>query len=153
MNEYFFCVPSLVRRRSHEIDQLPSRLAPPLSGAYCTCCSTACSAQCSHTPCSCRYEVVLPSNTPFTVTPSSGVLREGASPSIRLQFRRQGEASSASLVRVNAKVYFCQTNDVCLFEQVSFEIPFAATVGEESGTVTLQHAVSAAAPSVALPAL
>ena len=64
----------------------------------------------------------------MTVRPASGSLPDTAAPSVTLTVSPSAAAATAAaaagqaqqlLLRVLAKVYYCQQNDVCLFEQVS----------------------------------
>jgi hypothetical protein len=83
-----------------------------------------------------------------SIRPSSGRL-DGAGGSVaRIAFERSGTGGGA-LVRVNAKVYFCRDEDVCLFEQVSFEVPFGQVdPAQTAQSVPLEYTVSPKAPVV-----
>jgi len=73
-----------------------------------------------------RFEVLLePADTPLRFEPVSGSLQEGGKTAARIRFKRTGTALPGSLIRVNCKIYYCQDEDVCLFQQVSFEVPLA----------------------------
>ena len=53
-----------------------------------------------------------------------------------------------------AQVYFCRTNDACLFQEVCFDVPLAAAAaGAQRAEVPLSFALSAQAPVVQLPGL
>ncbi|PNW74118.1 hypothetical protein CHLRE_13g586050v5 [Chlamydomonas reinhardtii] len=97
------------------------------------------------------YTQVLPGApgadvTAVTVRPASGSLPDTAAPSVTLTVSPSAAAATAAtgaagqaqqlLLRVLAKVYYCQQNDVCLFEQICFEVPLVlggAAGGAASG--------------------
>ena len=91
--------------------------------------------------------------------PSAGSLREDASGSTAtaaLGFSRQPGSGSGGLIRVLCKVFFCQDNDVCLFQEVCFDVPLAEAAdaaAAASADVPLSFALSAQAPVVSLPGL
>lgn len=95
------------------------------------------------------FETRVSGDAGIRLSPEAGSLKEDGEVAITFE-RSAGEG----FVRVNAKAYFCQQNDVCLFEEVSFEVPFgAAAAGGGAADVELMHAVSPAAPVVQLPPL
>ena len=47
------------------------------------------------------------------------------------------------------KIFFCQDEDVCLFEEVVFDVPFAESWQQGDAVVALRHEVSAKAPPTA----
>jgi hypothetical protein len=90
--------------------------------------------------------------------PTAGSLREDASGSTAtaaLSFSRQLGSGCGGLIRVLCKVYFCQDNDVCLFQEVCFDVPLAeaAAGAAASADVLLSFSLSAQAPVVSLPGL
>ncbi|GLC49396.1 hypothetical protein PLESTB_000214800 [Pleodorina starrii] len=85
--------------------------------------------------------------TAVVVRPASGQLPDTAAPSVTLAVSPSAAAAGSGgggggrlLLRVLAKVYYCQQNDVCLFEQICFEVPLelgtAAAVGGGGGGVS-----------------
>ncbi|GAB4822761.1 hypothetical protein N2152v2_009807 [Parachlorella kessleri] len=89
------------------------------------------------------------------ISPSKGLLQENdgvASAVLRLKLRGGGSRDVPRAVRVLARVYFCQEDDACLFEEVVFEFPLAgAGAGGGQEVAELSHRASAAAPQVNLP--
>ncbi|KAI7838239.1 hypothetical protein COHA_007984 [Chlorella ohadii] len=97
--------------------------------------------------------------------PAAGNLAEdgsGTTATATVKFSRQGGSGtggstdgSTALIRVLAKVYFCQDRDVCLFQEICFDVPLAPAVqqGQPAAAVPLQFALSASAPVVQLPGL
>lgn len=93
--------------------------------------------------------------------PAAGNLAEDASgttATATIKFSRQGNGTGGSgteLMRVLAKVYFCQDRDVCLFQEICFDVPLAPAVqaGQPAVVVPLEFALSASAPVVQLPGL
>ncbi|GFR49200.1 hypothetical protein Agub_g11225 [Astrephomene gubernaculifera] len=92
--------------------------------------------------------------TSVAVSPASGLLPDTAAPSVTLtvQPTTAFPALTATprpplLLRVLSKVYYCQLNDVCLFEQVCFEVPLqlgaaaASAAGGGGGGAAGQAAV------------
>ncbi|KAG2497240.1 hypothetical protein HYH03_004827 [Edaphochlamys debaryana] len=66
--------------------------------------------------------------TAVSLRPSSGELPDTAAPAVTITLAPAAAAAAAAagtelLLRVFAKVYYCQQNDVCLFDQVCFEVP------------------------------
>ncbi|KAG2443188.1 hypothetical protein HYH02_009265 [Chlamydomonas schloesseri] len=121
------------------------------------------------------YTQVLPGApgadvTAVSVRPASGPLPDTSAPSVTLTVSASAAAAAAAamsgapqqqqqklLLRVLAKVYYCQQNDVCLFEQICFEIPLAlggadgtgAAGSSSSSSASLRYEVVPAAPSSA----
>jgi hypothetical protein len=82
------------------------------------------------------------------VVAACGVAPELAAGAVRLQ-QRAGAAAAGGALRVLCSVYFCRDNDVCLFQEVVFEV---ALGGEEgAGAVEMAFALSPRAPAAALP--
>jgi hypothetical protein len=44
-------------------------------------------------------------------------------------------------VRVEMRIYFCRTSDLCLLDQVAFDVPIEARGGELEQAVLLEHVV------------
>ena len=89
-----------------------------------------------------------PGSDSLSLDPPSGALSTGQVPSATIRFRRT--SSEACKARAGVKVYFCQDEDVCLFEEVVFDVPFE---GDDGGNVSveLEREVSARAPVTDLP--
>eukprot|EP00976_Prorocentrum_cordatum_P088450 1187318-Prorocentrum_minimum.AAC.3 len=68
-------------------------------------------------------QVVLePAGTGLLVDSGAGPISENKAEAVFVRFKRaEGNVPAGSLLRANCKVYFCQDEDVCLFQQVSFE--------------------------------
>lgn len=88
-----------------------------------------------------QFEVVAePTMQGFVASPQSGQLREGKESTIK--YALKDLPGGGALVRINAKVYYCQEGDVCLFDLVSFEVPIASdATGSASAPMELQYAV------------
>lgn len=109
-----------------------------------------------------RFEAALigGSGEKVQLQPAAGNLAEDASgttATATVKFSRQGGTGGdgTALLRVLAKVYFCQDRDVCLFQEICFDVPLAPAVqaGQPAAVVPLQFALSASAPVVQLPGL
>ncbi|EFJ50214.1 hypothetical protein VOLCADRAFT_80356 [Volvox carteri f. nagariensis] len=99
--------------------------------------------------------------TATVVRPASGQLPDSVAPSVTLSVSPAAAPRAQSppggydrlLLRVLAKVYYCQQNDVCLFEQICFEVPLevAGTAAPAAGptAVALKYDI---APPAAQPA-
>ncbi|GLT71599.1 hypothetical protein SLA2020_436050 [Shorea laevis] len=75
-----------------------------------------------------KFSVDIEPENAMSVEPSDGNLNpEG---SATLHFRRS--STSASVGRVNCKVYYCKEDEVCLYQSLLFEIPFQEEVPESS---------------------
>ncbi|PNH05466.1 NHL repeat-containing protein 2, partial [Tetrabaena socialis] len=89
--------------------------------------------------------------TAVAVRPASGRLPDEANPSVRLTVVPTAAAAAADgggrlVLRLLAKVYYCQEDDVCLFEQVCFEVPLVVGGGGGAvGAVALRYDVVPAA--------
>lgn len=88
-----------------------------------------------------QFEVAAePTTQGFTTSPQSGQLREGKESTIKYALRDL--PGNGTLLRINAKVYYCQEGDVCLFDLISFEIPIApGASGMASTPITLEYTV------------
>ncbi|KAI3423812.1 hypothetical protein D9Q98_009648 [Chlorella vulgaris] len=106
-----------------------------------------------------RFEAaVLGSTGGVQLQPGAGSLTEdsdGRAASAVVLFSRQaGSSDGSGLLRVLCKLYFCQLGDVCLFQEVCFDVPLAAAASDAaSAVVPLSFALSARAPAVTLPGL
>ena len=68
---------------------------------------------------------------------------------MHVELKPGGEQQAAQL-GVSAKVYFCQDEDVCLFEELVFAVP-VGEVGSDEGSVDLTYSLSPKAQTVGLP--
>lgn len=106
-----------------------------------------------------RYEasVLGGGSSGVELAPLAGALEEaGGAATAALRFSRRADtAQQAATLRVLAKVYFCQDGDVCLFEEVCFDVPLAPApvAGAAPAALDLTYALSASAPVVNLPGL
>lgn len=84
-----------------------------------------------------RFEVhpVQAAQQQLQLEPASGSLSESGAIAIRFNCRQ------AARGRLLAKVYFCQDKDMCLFQELSFELAFQPDLGNLTETVKLQHSV------------
>jgi hypothetical protein len=73
--------------------------------------------------------------------------------SVRYKRPAGGSSGGGALLRVLAKVYFCQDGDVCLFEEVCFDAPLADVREGAAADVPLDHVLSAQAPVAQFPGL
>lgn len=74
--------------------------------------------------------------------PTSGLLPEDrASLPVDIQVMLPS-SGQVSLVMVVAKVYFCQDEDVCLFEEVVFRVPVGEVVSGSESTIDLSYSLS-----------
>lgn len=97
------------------------------------------------------------------VSPARGALQEGGggavSATLAVRRRPGGALAPGAVLRVLSKVYFCQQDDACLFEEVVFEVPLAERAQQQPGfkeehqLLEMSHSVSASAPQVTLPGL
>ena len=83
--------------------------------------------------------------------PAKGLLPEGGTTlpiDIRIVLPTSGEVKS---VVVGAKVYFCQDEDVCLFEEVVFRVPVTDVASSGESTVDLTYSLSPKAQTTTFP--
>ena len=74
--------------------------------------------------------------------PAKGLLPEDGTTlpvDIQIVLPESGEVTS---VVVDAKVYFCQDEDVCLFEEVVFRVPVAGVASGGESTIDLTYSLS-----------
>ncbi|KAL6132788.1 hypothetical protein ACLB2K_065027 [Fragaria x ananassa] len=85
-----------------------------------------------------KFSVETEPETAVLVDPSEGYLSpEG---SAVLHFRRP--SPSASVGRINCKVYYCKEDEVCLYQSLLFEVPFHEEVPESNPEeITLAYLV------------
>lgn len=88
----------------------------------------------------------LSPSAPVDFKPASGSLESGGT--INVGFRRKGDGSTEARGRVLAKAYYCQDEDVCLFEKISFDLRFLPASGsdssasqDEENVVELRHSI------------
>ncbi len=86
--------------------------------------------------------------------PSTGPLKEnGAEVSADVVVRLPA-ADGVSGVLLACKVFFCQDQDVCLFEEVYFKVPVdKQSSGSAGGEVVLSYALSPKAQTTSFPSL
>ncbi|GMH11336.1 hypothetical protein Nepgr_013177 [Nepenthes gracilis] len=99
-----------------------------------------------------KFSVEIEPENAVVMEPADGNLSpEG---SAVLHFQRH--SSSASLGRINCKVYYCKEDEVCLYQSLAFEVPFKEETPDASSSaeITLQYVVTAKNPksSLQLPA-
>ena len=86
--------------------------------------------------------------------PMSGALADApGAPAMSLSFETTGSDGAEGIVRILARIYFCQDNDVCLLEELAVAIPFQVSDSRDAETLTVQHSIQASAPKVNFPAL
>lgn len=87
--------------------------------------------------------------------PASGAFRErGSHLSADVRLTLPQAAKQVSWVLIGCKIYFCQDEDVCLFEEVYFKVPVdskASANAEEVGAINVSYALSPKAPTVDFP--
>ncbi|GAB2287271.1 Protein SUPPRESSOR OF QUENCHING 1, chloroplastic [Dionaea muscipula] len=67
-----------------------------------------------------KYSVETEPENAIVIEPSEGTL--GPQGSAILHFKR--DSPSASLARINCKVYYCKEDEVCLYQSLAFQVPF-----------------------------
>ena len=83
--------------------------------------------------------------------PANGLLPEAGTMlpiDIQVVLPKSGEVKS---VVVSAKVYFCQDEDVCLFEEVVFRVPVTDVASGGESTVELTYSLSPKAQTTTSP--
>ncbi|XP_020212147.1 protein SUPPRESSOR OF QUENCHING 1, chloroplastic isoform X2 [Cajanus cajan] len=85
-----------------------------------------------------RFSVDIEPEDAVNIDPLDGSLSpEG---SATLHFKRS--SNSASMGRINCKVYYCKEDEVCLYQSLLFEVPFREGVSNPAkADVTLAHIV------------
>lgn len=90
-----------------------------------------------------RFEVKLVGSG-VEVTPQQGnVDISGGRPAVQLRFRRTATLQNPVKLRTFVKIYFCQEEDVCLFDEACFEVTFAPASTESVAPLQLRHTVKA----------
>ncbi|GKV01404.1 hypothetical protein SLEP1_g13958 [Rubroshorea leprosula] len=75
-----------------------------------------------------KFSIDIEPENAMLIEPSDGNLSPKGT--VTLHFRRS--STSASVGRVNCKVYYCKEDEVCLYQSLLFEIPFQEEVPESS---------------------
>ncbi|RDX94677.1 Protein SUPPRESSOR OF QUENCHING 1, chloroplastic, partial [Mucuna pruriens] len=85
-----------------------------------------------------RFSVYIEPEDAVNIDPLDGFLSpEG---SATLHFKKS--SNSASMGRINCKVYYCKEDEVCLYQSLLFEVPFREGVSNPANAdVTLAHLV------------
>ncbi|XP_074264244.1 protein SUPPRESSOR OF QUENCHING 1, chloroplastic [Silene latifolia] len=85
-----------------------------------------------------KFNVDIEPENSLVIEPLDGTLSpEGTA---MLHFRR--DTPSASMSRINCKVYYCKEDEVCLYQSLAFEVPFKEGILEsDANDVKLQYAV------------
>lgn len=85
-----------------------------------------------------RFSVDIEPENALSIDPLDGNLSPDGTATIH--FRRS--SASASVGRVNCKVYYCKEDEVCLYQSLQFEIPFEEEVPDSSpAEIKLDHLV------------
>ena len=90
-----------------------------------------------------HFEAKAANAAALSLQPSKGPLTDTSNATATIQFRR----SAGTTAWINVVIYFCQENDVCLFEEVVFKVPFT-DAAEGRGLIVLEHAVSATSKAI-----
>lgn len=85
-----------------------------------------------------KFSVDIEPENALSIDPLDGNLSPDGTATIH--FRRS--SASASVGRVNCKVYYCKEDEVCLYQSLQFEIPFEEEVPDSSpAEIKLDHLV------------
>ncbi|KAK2419036.1 bifunctional riboflavin kinase/FMN phosphatase [Trifolium repens] len=85
-----------------------------------------------------RFSVDIEPEDAVNIDPLDGFL--GPEGSATLHFKRS--SNSASMGRINCKIYYCKEDEVCLYKSLLFEVPFQEGVFDAAkADVTLAHLV------------
>ncbi|KAK2364956.1 bifunctional riboflavin kinase/FMN phosphatase [Trifolium repens] len=85
-----------------------------------------------------RFSVDIEPEDAVNIDPLDGFL--GPEGSATLHFKRS--SNSASMGRINCKIYYCKEDEVCLYKSLLFEVPFREGVFDTAkADVTLAHLV------------
>ena len=88
-----------------------------------------------------RFEVKLVGSG-LEVTPQQGNLDiSGGSPAVQLRFRHMTSLQNPVKLRTFVKIYFCQGEDVCLFDEACFEVTLVPASTGSMAAVQLRHTV------------
>ncbi|KAK4264680.1 hypothetical protein QN277_025822 [Acacia crassicarpa] len=94
-----------------------------------------------------RFSVDIEPEDAVNVEPQDGFLDEG---SATLYFKRS--SPSASMGRINCKIYYCKEDEVCLYQSLQFEVPFReAEPNTAPADVTLSHLAKPKASAISFP--
>ncbi|KAL5565895.1 hypothetical protein UlMin_029059 [Ulmus minor] len=95
-----------------------------------------------------KFSAEIEPENAVTIDPSDGYLSpEG---SAVLHFKRS--SSSASMGRINCKVYYCKEDEVCLYQSLMFEVPFPDKVEESApAEIELPYVVKPKSSTNTLP--
>ena len=84
--------------------------------------------------------------------PGSGSLQKSGSSLTAAISAALPDSGKVSSITVDCKIYFCQDESVCLFEEVAFRIPVSEQLAaEQTQDITLRHSLSRKAPTVDFP--
>lgn len=93
-----------------------------------------------------RFIVDIEPEDAVNIEPQDGFLDEG---SAALHFKRS--STSASVGRINCKIYYCKEDEVCLYQSLQFEVPFrVAEPNSAPADVSLSHLVKPKASASSL---
>lgn len=95
-----------------------------------------------------RYEVVVEppaSADSVSVESMRGSLRDSGLS--RIKFKRTGAVDPGTTLNVNCKIYYCQQEDLCLFKQVSFEVPVETNQPDSTTKQAIDLAYSVRPPA------
>lgn len=93
-----------------------------------------------------RFIVDIEPEDAVNIEPQDGFLDEG---SAALHFKRS--STSASVGRINCKIYYCKEDEVCLYQSLEFEVPFrVAEPNSAPADVSLSHLVKPKASASSL---
>ncbi|GAU11447.1 hypothetical protein TSUD_344380 [Trifolium subterraneum] len=85
-----------------------------------------------------RFSVDIEPEDAVNIDPLDGFLSPEGSATLR--FKRS--SNSASMGRINCKIYYCKEDEVCLYKSLLFEVPFREGVFDTAkADVTLAHLV------------
>ena len=86
------------------------------------------------------------------VQPSSGSLQESGYSLTAAITAALPESGKVTSITVDCKIYFCQDESVCLFQEVVFRVPVSEQLGaEQTQDITLRHSLSPKALTVDFP--
>ncbi|MED6134459.1 Protein SUPPRESSOR OF QUENCHING 1, chloroplastic [Stylosanthes scabra] len=94
-----------------------------------------------------RFSADIEPADAVNIDPLDGFLNSEGSAT--LHFKRL--SNSASMGRINCKVYYCKEDEVCLYQSLLFEVPFREGVSSTTkADVTLSHLVKPRTPNNSL---
>ena len=84
--------------------------------------------------------------------PSSGSLQESGHSLTAAISAALPEIGTVTSITVDCKIYFCQDESVCLFQEVVFRVPVSEQLAaEQTQDITLRHSLSPRALTVDFP--